>query len=160
MTKPTVYLAGPIADCTEGEANDWRVFMHRHLVGEGIIGVSPLRCEPLEEGKLRYSVGNNDPKFGAANAIAAKNMFDVLHCDMTLCYFPLMPNGRHASYGTLCELAWAKMAHKPTILVSTDPKVLEHPVILSNAGWVLNSLDDALDVIVGILGAYAGGKNV
>ena len=159
--KMTVYLAGPIMGCTKTEANDWRIEFAQNLAYNDIRGVSPLRCEPLIG--ERYSMDNADPKFGTARVIAAKNMFDVLNCDMTLAYIPKPPVGvaMYHSFGTMCELAWAKMASKPTILVSDDPYILEHPVLGANAGWLLDNLDDALEVINGVLGGYTlGGKNV
>ena len=157
--KQTVYLAGPIMGCTRTEANDWRIEFARQLADNDIRGVSPLRCEPLIG--ERYSMNKPDPKFGTARAIAAKNMFDVLACDMTLAFIPKPEPGRFHSFGTMCELAWAKMASKPTILVSNDPFIQAHPVLGANAGWLLENLEDALEVIVGVLGGYTiGGKNV
>ena len=157
--KNTVYLAGPIMGCTKTEANDWRIDIAKQLAFNDIRGVSPLRCEPLIG--ERYSMNYPDPKFGTARVIAAKNMFDVLNCDMTLAYIPKPPHGAYHSFGTMCELAWAKMASKPTILVSDDPYIMEHPVLGANAGWLLDTLDDAIEVIVGVLGGYTvGGRNV
>jgi len=46
------------------------------------------------------------------------------------------------------------MIGKPTILVATDPRIVEHPVIDSNSGWILPSLDMAVEVIVGIFKDY------
>lgn len=158
MTRPTVYLAGPIFGCDKTEANDWRFYVANKLSAKNILGVSPLRCEPLVG--QRYSHGTQDPKFGTARAIASKNMFDVRNCDITLAYLPTPLDGRHQSYGTICELAWASMIAKPTILVSDDPSVLNHPVVNACAGWVLTDLDEALEVMIGILGGYNGGKNV
>ena len=159
MTKQTVYLAGPIMGRTHNEANDWRWDVVIQLAGDDIRGVSPLRCEPLV-GEV-YSMQYADPKFGTARAIAAKNMFDVLHCDMTLAYLPRLDGTSPYSLGTVCELAWAKMAQKPTILVSSDPFILEHPVLGANAGWLLDNMEDAIEVICGVLGGYTiGGKNV
>ena len=157
--KMTVYLAGPIMGCTQGEANDWRIDFAEQLAYNDIRGVSPLRCEPLIG--VRYSLQYADPKFGTARAISSKNMFDVRACDMTLANIPKPEDGRYHSFGTVCELAWAHWEGKPTILVSDDPFIQAHPVIGANAGWVLDNLDDALEVIVGVFGGYTiGGKNV
>lgn len=159
MTKMTVYLAGPVMGCTKGEANDWRIDFAERLAHDDICGVSPLRCEPLIG--ERYTMEYTDPKFGTARAIAAKNMFDVLRCDMILAYIPTPPPGMSHSLGTICELAWGKMASRPTILVTDDEFIANHPVLGANAGWILDNLDDALEVIVGVLGGYTiGGKNV
>ena len=159
IQQPTVYLAGPIMGCDHGEANDWRIDFAIRIVPFYIRGVSPLRCEPLI-GK-RYSMMDKDPKFGTARAIGAKNVFDVRSCDLMLAYLPLPAEGARQSYGTIVELSWAHILGKPTILVTDDPYVRDHPVINACAGWVLDNLDDALEVITGVLGGYTeGGKNV
>jgi hypothetical protein len=152
-----VYLAGPIMGCNKEEANDWRISVDLQLKQHGIIGISPLRCEPLIG--ERYTEGSMDPRFGQARAIAAKNKFDVQNCDITLAY---MPNemGTNISLGTLGEIFWADMAGKQVILVSDHPKVVKHPVIDAAVDWKLSSLDEAVDVCIGVLGGYTGGKNV
>ena len=145
-----VYLAGPILGCTRGEANNWRDGFSERLRDIGIVGVSPLRCEPLIGD--RYNLNYPDPRFGSARAIASKNKLDVKMCDMTLCYFP---EGYSFSKGTLVELSWASAYEKPTILVSTVPEIVEHPVVQACANWVLSDLDEAFDVVAGVLQIYA-----
>src|SRR3990167_934591 len=145
-----VYLAGSIAGCTGPEANDWRHGVIAQLAIHGITGISPLRCEP-RRGE-RYGVSYEDPRFGTPRAIASKNFLDVQNTDMTLCYMPMALNERRLSVGTIIELAWAHALRKPTILVTDYPFLLEHPVVQANASWVLSTLDEAIDVIVGVLG--------
>lgn len=185
-----VYLAGPILGCTDGEANDWRRTVDKHLRPHNIIGVSPLRCEPLHG--ERYSMDYPDPRFGTARAIAAKNRFDVLNCDMGLFYIPKpirtedetadmfnkwgadltkvrdrfsafkagMQAAKLHSFGTVVELAWMHGLGKQTIVVSDDPFIKNHPVLDAVTNWKLDSFEEAVDVITGVLGAYSGGKNV
>lgn len=153
MNHVTVYLAGPITDCDQSEANDWRTLAFDYLAEFGIRGISPLRCEPLIG--ERYNVSYPDPKFGTARAIASKNLADVRMCDMTLVYLLKELNQRKPSYGSICELAWAYALGKPTILVSDDPAIVEHPVIQANAGWIVDNLTDGLEIAVGIFGDYA-----
>ena len=161
MRERFIYLAGPILGLTEGEAKNWRQLVddQLRLSGSNIVGISPLRCEPAIDGAY-YKGTYDDPKFGTGRAIVAKNLFDTKTCDMALIYLPKPAEGRHQSYGTMMELAWAFALGKPTILVSDDPEILGHPVVTANASWILDSLDEAVDLIVGILGGYVGGKNV
>ena len=149
----TVYLAGPIAGCDRGEANDWRAEVSKVLRDHGIRGISPLRCEPLIGD--RYGTHFEDPRFGTPRAIASKNLFDVQSCDLTLCYMPRSLNERRLSIGTIIELAWAHARRKPTILVSDYPFIAEHPVVQASAGWILSTLTEATEVIIGILGDYS-----
>ncbi len=155
-----VYLAGPIKDCTEEQAKDWRHMVASELEYYNIWAISPLRCEPLIG--ERYKANYADPKFGLARAIRAKNAFDVRNCDMTFAYLPLPgPGVQHQSYGTIIEIGWAHILGKPVVLVTNDPEVRDHPVINASADWVLADLCEGIDVAVGILGGYAeGGKNV
>lgn len=155
--KKFIYLAGPILGCTAGEANDWRRYVDNRLKDHGITGISPLRCEPLVG--VRYGAGTPDPRFGQPRAIAAKNKFDVMNCDITLAYLP-QEMKENISLGTIGEIFWADMAGKQVILVSDHAKINGHPVVDAAVDWKLSSLDEAIDVIIGVLGGYTGGKNV
>lgn len=165
-----VYLAGPILGCTAGEANDWRREVADALAPHNIIGISPLRCEPLIG--VRYSMVYKDPCFGTPRAIAAKNKYDVRACDITLAQFPKPEPGRNQSYGTLEEIAWADEAGKMVIQVTDDPDIANHAVVDSTRGWKLiagegcdypdlrAARDAAVRICIGVLGGYTGGKNV
>jgi nucleoside 2-deoxyribosyltransferase len=152
----SVYLAGPISGCDLREANDWRSDVMRRLELANIRGISPLRCEPLVG--ERYGLTYEDPRFGTAKAISSKNFLDVQMCDMTLCYMPKALNERRLSVGTLIELAWAHALRKPTVLVTDYQFLMEHPVVQAAASWSLSTMDEAIDVLVGVLGDYAADR--
>lgn len=174
-----VYLAGPILGCNIGEANDWRKYVAAQLLPHNIVGISPLRCEPLIG--ERYSTDYPDPCFGTPRAISAKNKFDVQTSDLTFALLPKPIAPRPQSYGTLGEIFWADMFDKRVILVTDDPFVMVHPVIDSAVDWkfctaepgslkgdpgtiLLPSLEEcvasAIKTCIGVLGGFAGGKNV
>jgi nucleoside 2-deoxyribosyltransferase len=172
--KPNVYLAGPIMGCDFGEANDWRHHVAAALIPHKITGISPLRCEPIHGAK--YTAEYPDPRFGTPRAISGKNRFDVLNGDITLALLP-KPIGKPQSYGTIVEIAWANMAGKQVILCSDDPFVAKHPVLDSCVNWkfvtrdcdptapehfrtIQDCVEAAIETIIGVLGGYAGGKNV
>jgi nucleoside 2-deoxyribosyltransferase len=148
-----VYLAGAIAGLTEGEAKDWRTYFSDLLSPYGIIGISPLRCEPTVNG--RYDLNYDDPLFGQSRTIFAKNMFDVKNTDMTLAYLPLPAAGKRSSYGTMWEVGAARALGKPVIIVSNDPIIKAHPLFGGTCDWSLDTLEQAAKVCVGILGHYA-----
>lgn len=169
MSIASIYLAGPIMGCDKGEANDWRRYVDNELVKKTdgrLRGISPLRCEPLVGD--RYTAVYADPKFGTARAIGSKNFADVQRCDMTLAYFPALSlegdtdgvNLRMPSLGTIIEIGWAFALRKPTIVVTNDKRIYDHPVVNTCAGWLLEDLDDGVEVLVGILDGYYGGKNI
>lgn len=166
-----VYLAGPINNCTKGEANDWRNVACTRLTDFGITGISPLRCEPLVG--ERYGTDYPDPRFGVPSAIASKNKFDVANCDMMLAYFPpeeavgfktLVPTLERTdptyswpSVGTIWEIGMATMANKMVVCVCQNTILARHPVIRT-CHWLLETLDEGLDTVVGVLQDYAEGN--
>lgn len=177
--KKFIYLAGPILDCTEGEANDWRKKVSALLEPHGLVGISPLRCEPIHG--ERYATNYPDPKFGTSKAIAAKNKYDVAACDMVFAYLPkvltrhmiahkdngpgqslLLPHQKRDSIGTILEIGWASSQQhsKPVILITDDEFIINHPVMAACNGWCLPTLEDGVEVAIGLLAGYTGGKNV
>jgi len=155
--KKFIYLAGPIAGCDKGEANDWRNNVCERLV-DGIIGISPLRCEPLI--KERYDEAKDfvdgsgqykDKRFGTPAAIQGKNWLDTKSCDLILAYLPKV------SVGTIMEIAWGIALDKPIILVCSDAGIINHPLISENINWVFDNFDDALDTIHGLFQDYVNG---
>lgn len=151
MSKKHIYLAGPIAGCTHGEANDWRTDVSRRLP-EGVVGISPLRCEPLITEK--YELVYEDLLFGTAKAISSKNIYDLNTCDMVLAYLPQALEEKRPSIGTLMECGGAVWTGKPLILVTDNNYVRNHPLFAYGANWVLDNFDDAIEVITGLLVDY------
>ena len=149
----TCYLAGPICGCDKSEANDWRVYATAKLAAHHIVGVSPLRCEPLVD--ARYGFTYDDPRFGTDRAIAAKNMFDLRACDATLVYIPHKLSAARPAYGSAGELMMAHIIGKYTALVTDDPHLRSHPLVRMSAGPILTTLDEGLEAVIGLLGAYA-----
>jgi nucleoside 2-deoxyribosyltransferase len=154
-----IYLAGPITGCTNGEANDWRTYMQAKLEEIGMVGVSPLRCEPIVGD--RYAPEYDDNKFGHPQVIAAKNKEDVRRCDLTFAY---LPEEHPASVGTLQEIGWAAGMGKPIILVTDNDYVRENAVIKATVPWRFrgktgpsfseDGFSHALEVIHGIFEVY------
>lgn len=148
-----VYLAGAIAGLSEAEAKDWRAYVIDKLAPHGIVGVSPLRCEPPDSNG-NYKLNYDDPKFGTARAIKGKNIFDVQNCDITLAYLPKPKEGGRASYGSMWEVGAATALGKRVIIVSDDPNVKNHPLFGGTCDWPLATLDEAIEVLIGVLGVY------
>ena len=148
-----IYLAGPITGCTTGEANHWRDQICFALP-PGIIGVSPLRCEPIKG--ERYAPEYNDNQFGTPQVIGAKNREDVRRCDVT---FADLPGENPASVGTLQEIGWAAGMGKPLILVTDNAYVLQNAVIKATVPWRFTEeeggFQKAIEVIGGIFSVYA-----
>ena len=153
--KKYIYLAGPIAGCTETEATEWRDHVCTFFP-HGIVGISPLRCEPLKKGLTYTDEGATPKMWSDPRAIATKNWLDTESCDLVLAYLPKELNDRRPSYGTVIEIGWAIGLRKPLIVVSDDKYLTEHPLIKHNASCRLDNLEDAADVFVGLFGDYVG----
>ena len=151
--KKYIYLAGPIAGCTETEATEWREYVCTYFP-YGIIGISPLRCEPLKKGMVYTDEGATDPMWSDARAINAKNWLDTESSDLVLAYLPKEMSDRRPSIGTIIEIGWSIGLRKPLIVVSDDEYLMEHPLIQRNASWRLKNLEDAVEVITGLFGDY------
>ncbi len=154
-----VYLAGPIAGCTKGEAHDWRKEAVDILSRYGITGVSPLRCEPeiseryadAETYQLTYK---GDP-FGTAQGILNKNKMDVRKCDLALIHLPKDKGEERPSVGTMLELGWCIWAHKPIVLVTDDPYLKAHPLVTNSVGWIVDTIEEGAHICGALLGIYA-----
>jgi nucleoside 2-deoxyribosyltransferase len=158
MSQIYVYLAGPITGCTDGEANDWRGHMALMLAADTnsrIVGVSPLRCEPIVGD--RYAPEYDDNQFGHPQVIAAKNQEDVRRCDVTFAY---LPSDNPPSVGTLQEIGWAAGMGKPVILVTDNDFVRNNAVIKATVPWRFTEAEEgfrkAREVITGIFNVYTG----
>lgn len=151
-----IYLAGPIAECDNGEANDWREYVSEKFRLFGVKGISPLRCEPITG--TRYAgpleLQHTDLKFGTPRAISSKNFMDVQRCDMTFAYLPKSLNERRPSYGTISEIGWSNALQKPVAIITDDPYIANHPVVTVR-GWVLPTLDEGVELVRGLFGDYA-----
>ena len=155
--KKVIYLAGPIAGLTEDEATTWRddvAEQLREASNGNIIGISPLRCEPIEAGMTYTTPGAVDKMWSDPRAINAKNWLDTESADLVLAYLPKEMNDRRPSIGTIIEIGWTIGLKKPLIVVSDDKQVLDHPLIECNAAWRFVSLGDAVEVIIGLFGDY------
>ena len=151
--KKYIYLAGPIAGLTEEEATTWRHDVN-FMLPDNIIGISPLRCEPVKPGMMYTSPGAVDKMWSDPRAINAKNWLDTESADLVLAYLPKEMNDKRPSIGTIIEIGWTLGLKKPLIVVSDDKQLLNHPLIECNAAWRLDNLDDAVEVIIGLFGDY------
>jgi nucleoside 2-deoxyribosyltransferase len=155
--KKIVYLAGPIAGLNEEEGTGWRKDVASRLSDASygdIVGISPLRCEPVKSGMNYDDPGAVEKLWSDPRSINAKNWLDTKSSDLVLAYLPKVYNDRRPSIGTLIEIGWTIGLNKPLIVVSDDNQLLEHPLIKCNAAWRLNELDDAVEVIIGLFGEY------
>ncbi len=157
-----VYLAGPIAGCSYGEATDWRKEACGWF-GPGIIGISPMRMKEWydrlseDEGVEQYEAVTNKREFllsGESHAIKTRDFFDVRSADLLLVHLPKAMNDRQYSAGTLIEIGWASAYSKPIVLITDDETLATHPLVRESVGWIVPDLLLGVEVVNSILSAY------
>ena len=160
-----VYLAGPIAGNTTDEANDWRSKADNILAQDDIFGISPLRTEPVPDGDVYPLSVEHDALWGKTTAIAAKNRFDMDRCDITIAYLPDLhylhfehdktAYGKLPSIGTMMELGYLKGIGKPSVVWTTEPYYINHPLVSSFADWIVPTLEQACELCEGLHRGYS-----
>ena len=138
--KNSVYLAGPIENCTSKEISQWREECSAAFL-ENIVAINPYRAE------FESSYAETKKR------IMMKNYMDTQACDLILAYLPKEINDRRPSYGTVFEIAWGYSLQKPVVIVSDDDKVHNHPLLFTS-GALFYTLECAVDYINILLGEY------
>jgi nucleoside 2-deoxyribosyltransferase len=145
MSKPYVYLAGPIASRTYGEATGWRREAIR-LLGPEVTCLDPMRDkEGLADaaGPLGVAYKPQHPML-SSRAIVARDHADLKRADVVLMILP------EASIGTLVELGWADAFGKTIVAVippSAPQSLRDHPFIRELADVTVATLGEAIGVV-------------
>ncbi|WCM26337.1 nucleoside 2-deoxyribosyltransferase domain-containing protein [Sphingomonas sp. QA11] len=143
MSKPLVYLAGPITGTVEGE-DDWREQCVKALAPT-IVTLSPTRqtVERIDEtGELTDADRLRLMQHG--RSIAARDRFDVNRCDVLLVN---LLGAKSVSIGTVGEIFWADAYRKPIVLVREAGNIHTHAMMDALASWIVPSLDQGLEII-------------
>ncbi|MHC5055876.1 MAG: nucleoside 2-deoxyribosyltransferase [Planctomycetota bacterium] len=129
MPAKQIYLCGPIKDCEDDQAKDWRTRAKERLAGRFIL-LDPMRRN------------FRDNEIDSANEIVEFDLQDIRDADL------LLVNYSKASIGTAMEVFYA--AHDQgrfVIAFSPIPYKQCSPWMVRFATKILSSLDDALDYI-------------
>ncbi len=143
----SVYLAGPIKGLPFGTSNDWRVEVASRLAPE-ITSFSPMRGKEYGDyAQYKKEVYDVHP-LSTGKAIVSRDMFDVMRVDLI---FINLLGATYASIGTMIEVGWASMMHKPILLVMEEENVHDHGMLKSIVGWRTDNLEEAVDLTKHIL---------
>lgn len=158
MSRPLVYLSGPITGLDFKGCTDWREYARRALDDLGIDGLSPLRGKEFlrDAGKIvdgMQSVVEHAMSQDAA--IVTRDRFDTTRADFLIVN---LLGAERVSIGTMVELGWADAARVPVVL-AMEPQIKhlgqafdvqnihEHPFVRQLAGCRVETLDEALDLV-------------
>ena len=115
MSKPVVYVAGPMSHLSWEEMNGWREAVRRALPDCEVL--SPLRGKGWIKNMPAALTSKEYPEpFGNSKAITRRDHWDVTHSDLII----VNAHGRRdggVGRATVCEMAWAWDHQIPIILV-------------------------------------------
>lgn len=155
MSKPLVYLAGPIAGCTGPEAFDWRLVAEKLLDDRGIEALTPMRAKSglLCEKSISRDFHDYQDRgvFYTPYGIMTRDHTDVLRSDALLVYFV---GAETVSAGTAMELAWAFDRHKPVVVAieeGNENPHARHPMISVAMPFRVPTLEEAVDAVAVVL---------
>ncbi len=145
-----VYLAGPISGLSYQQAlAGWRLSAEALLAMRGIKSINPMRFKDRLAGEVSiceigYSGSQNNSK-----AIVTRDRNDIIRCDAVLMYLLCADT---VSKGTMVELGWADVLRKPVVVVmEPEGNIHDHSFVREIAGWVVPTLDEAVDILNGVL---------
>lgn len=146
MTKPLVYLAGPVTGLKMSEAGDWRYDVNIWLESFDVGSINPMRMMPAHVTSETILLDNMEGACSASapSAVLARCHWDVQRCDAVLAN---MLGADVASVGTAMELAWAVAYNKPIIVVDNPGSPHDHCMIRSATPYFYSSLDEAIEVL-------------
>jgi nucleoside 2-deoxyribosyltransferase len=144
----TVYLGGPITGCTFAGCTDWRQYAIQELSKVGIKGLSPMRAKDYLINQTTIEDEYDDTVLSCQKGITARDRWDTLRCDVMLAN---LAEAAKPSLGTVMEIAWADSKRTPIILVMKSGNPHDHSMIREVAGFIVPTLDEALDVAKAIL---------
>jgi nucleoside 2-deoxyribosyltransferase len=168
----SVYLAGPISGLTYDGCVSWREYAQKVLLEYGIDGRSPMRAKEF----IKEHFGNSRlPEAGGSSfqgnalstnkGITTRDRYDCTTSDVVLFNFL---GAEKPSVGSCVEVGWADGARRPIVVAMEDPQYAHnllnpderilvkanphhHGIVLECAGFVVPTLEEALDIVISIL---------
>lgn len=144
-----VYLAGPITGLTYNGTTEWRQQAIDYLKNFGIQGLSPMRHKDYLLHETTIGDAYEDTVLSSQRGIYARDKFDCHRADAVLVN---LLGAKRVSIGTVMEIAWAAANDTPVILViEKEGNIHEHSMIREACPFRVETLDEALSVLVALL---------
>ena len=142
MTRPRVYLAGPIAGLAYDEGRAWRRVAHAALEPDVEV-LDPMRYDFYSGTEADVSVHRDTNVLMTPTGITTRDLSDLRRSDVVLMN---LHRATRASLGTMIEVGFLRALDRPLVLVLTPDDLHWHPMVLGIAGFVVPDLDEALRV--------------
>lgn len=155
-----VYLSGPIAHLSYGEANAWREEAAAAFLPD-IIGINPLRGKEVLAGvgvldgshNAKMIAANGEQPFYRDHELLGRDHHDVINADALLVN---LLGTTKVSIGTVAELAWAYDRHiKVGLIMEETGNPHDHPFIRAMCHFRTPTLAGGIHIINALLGPYA-----
>lgn len=143
MSKPLIYLCGPITGLSYDNTTDWRQLAMDYLDQNGMIGLSPMRAKSYLKDVQHVSDSYESILLSSQRGIYARDKFDCHRCDAVIVNFL---GSNNVSIGSVMEIAWAAARNIPIILIMKDGNIHEHCMIREACPFRVETLDEALDL--------------
>lgn len=146
-----VYAAGPITGLSYDNATHWRHYLYNNLIKHKIIVLDPLRGKYYLKQEKEIKTSYERTIFSSAKGITSRDRWDVLRSDLLFVNFL---GAEKVSIGTVMEIAWANLKDIPIILCMQKNNIHDHAMIKEVSNFVVESLDDGINVIKTLLFPY------
>lgn len=157
MSRPHIYLAGPIGGLTWDEASKWRDSVTTLL--------SPMECRsplrPLNGVDLRDSCFvtdsarlSNESVDTSKKLLPFGKLFDRDYADCHECdgVFVNFIGAKKQSVGTICEIAWAFRRGVPLVVVIDKDNINHNPFLNPQYTKMFDNLADGVNYMRGAFG--------
>ena len=148
MSKPSVYLAGPITGTSWGECTDWRKYVMEQLAPD-VNGFSPLRSKDYLLQETSIADSYEATVMSSQRGIFARDSYDCMRCDAI---FVNLLDAPKVSIGTVMEIAWGWAFRKPVVLVMEDAdNIHDHSMLREACGFRVKTIDEGIHIVKSLL---------
>jgi len=146
MSKPLVYLAGPITGTSYGECTDWRQYVQEKLEADwNIDGMSPMRHKDYLLDRTTVADSYEEKIMSSQRGIFARDTWDAERCDAI---FVNLLGAKTVSIGTVMEISWGWMARNPIVLIMEDEgNIHEHSMLREACPFRVNNIDEGIWIL-------------
>lgn len=149
MSRPSVYLAGPIRDLSFGEATDWRANAREFFNRNGIDAFSPMRGKYYLKDAVHLSDAYHEHPLSTRAAILSRDRGDCRKRDLIIAN---LLGAKKVSMGTVMEIAWGDAFNTPIIgVMEKEGNVHEHGLVCEALDYRVESLELAYMMACSIL---------
>jgi hypothetical protein len=139
-----MYLAGPIAGLTYGDANEWRQGV-ADIMPDHVHCLSPLRGKDFlsDDEEIQTSEYSFHP-LTTDKGLTRRNMFDI---NRSRIIFINLIAAKTVSIGTMIELGALKsQTGKLIILAMEEGNIHDHPMVRELADYVVPTIGEAITI--------------